>query len=110
MQASTLISILLITFFKTYFSDDKFLTDIENTDDKLYLTYFNRLAEKDQLMIRSKTIVDVKFKKKIFLLRDFNSITFISKNNSITFKIFEADLNNIKATIAFFYSSPATLK
>ena len=84
-SSAVLIGLLIGSLVGRFFLDSKYLTDLLVDDEKITLTYLTPLARKRQIIIRFLTLTDIKLKKRIFLIRDFGSIKFFSKDNKITF-------------------------
>lgn len=102
VTTGVLFGLFLQFLVQRFFSDDKFLIDIQYENDQLLLTYTNALAEKDQLVIRSATITDISIGKKNSFFQNINTITFSSVKNTISFKVMSKDLDSITETLTVF--------
>lgn len=89
-SSAVLIGLLVGSLIGRFFLDSKYLTSLLVDNEKLLLTYLTPLARQRQLTIRIDTIKNIKVKKKIFLIRDFSSIKFFSKDDELNFYL----LNN----------------
>lgn len=90
-SSAVLVGLLFSTLIGRFCLDSKYLTDLLVDDEKITLVYLTSLARKRQITIRFSTLTDIKLKKRIFLIRDFGSINFFSKDNQITFYLLNND-------------------
>jgi hypothetical protein len=102
VTTGVLVGLFLQFLVQRFFSDDKFLIDIQYENDQLLLTYTNALAEKDQLIIRSATITDISIRKKHSFFQNINTVTFSSAKNTISFKVMRKDWDSITETLTVF--------
>ena len=91
-SSAVLIGLLIGSLIGRFFLDSKYLTNLLVDDKKLLLTYLTPLARLRQVIIRLDAINNIKVKKKIFLIRDFTSIKFFSKDNEIKFYLLNSDV------------------
>jgi hypothetical protein len=91
-SSAVLIGLLIGSLIGRFFLDSKYLTNLLVDEEKLLLTYLTPLARQRQLTIHVDTIRNIKMKKKIFLIRDFSSIKFFSKDNEIKFYLLSNDV------------------
>ena len=91
-SSAVLIGLLIGSLIGRFFLDSKYLTNLLVDEEKLLLTYLTPLARQRQLTIQVDTIRNIKIKKKIFLIRDFSSIKFFSKDNEIKFYLLSNDV------------------
>lgn len=87
-----LIGLFIGSFAARFFLNSKYLTSLLINDKKLLLTYLTPLARQYEVTIHLSTITNITVRKKIFLVRDFSSITFFSKDNKIKFHLLNSDV------------------
>lgn len=91
-SSAVLIGLLFGSLIGRFFLDSKYLTSLLVDDENLRLTYLTPLARHRQLTIPVDTIRNIKVKKKIFLIRDFSSIKFFSKDKQIKIYLLNNDV------------------
>lgn len=91
-SSAVLIGLLIGSLIGRFFLDSKYLTNLLVDEEKLLLTYLTPLARQRQLTIQVDTIRNIKIKNKIFLIIDFSSIKFFSKDNEIKFYLLNNDV------------------
>ena len=91
-SSAVLIGLLVGSLIGRFFLDSKYLTSLIGDEEKLLLTYLTPLARQRQLTIRVDTLKNIKMKKRIFLIRDFSSIKFFSKDNEIKLYLLNNDV------------------
>ncbi|HNU14763.1 MAG TPA: hypothetical protein PKI55_09865 [Chitinophagaceae bacterium] len=87
-----LIGLLIGALIGRFFTDSKYLTRLLVDNKNLLLIYLTPLARQRQVTIQLDTITNIKVRKKIFLLSDFTSIKFFSKDNEIKFYLLNNDV------------------
>ena len=92
-SSAVLIGLLIGSLLGRFFLDSKYLTNLLVDEEKLILTYLTPLARQRQLTIQVDTVRNIKMKNKIFLIRDFSSIKFFSKDTEIKFYLLNNAVN-----------------
>ena len=88
-----------------FFIDSKYLTDLSVDDENVMLTYLTPLARQHHMTIRLSTLTDIKLKKKIFLIRDFSSIRFFSRDNQIKCYLLNPDTKQAVEQLALTFQT-----
>jgi hypothetical protein len=96
-SSAVLVGLLIGSLIGRFFLNSKYLTRLLVDDNVLLLTYLTPLGRKRQLAIRLDTVVEVKMKKKMFLVRDFASLNILSRDNQTKFYLLNTDVK--QATI-----------
>ena len=96
-SSAVLVGLLIGSLIGRFFLNSKYLTGLLVDDNVLLLTYLTPLGRKRQLAIRLDTVVEVKMKKKMFLVRDFASLNILSRDNQTKFYLLNNDVK--QATI-----------
>lgn len=104
-STAVLFGLLIGSLIGRFFIDSKYLTDLVVDDEKISIIYLTPFARQRHLIIRHSTLTDIKLKKKIFLVRDFGSIKFFSKDNQIKFYFLNSNTKQSSEQLAQAYSS-----
>jgi hypothetical protein len=92
----TILFFLLISFLiNRLFFGRKYLTELLIDEKEILLVYLTPLARQQKINIRFLTLTDIELKRKNFLIRDFGSIEFFSKDNEIKFYFLNKDVKDV---------------
>ncbi|ULQ55848.1 hypothetical protein KJS94_14455 [Flavihumibacter rivuli] len=108
-SSAVLCGLIVGSIIGRFLLDRKYLTELFFDDENVTFTYLTPLTRQHQVTFRISTLIDIKLKKRIFLIRDFYLIKVFSEDTTITFCLFNPDTKQAAEQLALTFLSKSVV-